>query len=167
MQYDLKTIGESALVKLMWHGAPTRVLVHGEGVKRDVGTGDVIEVTLKQARELLSMSRLFTLDGDKPVKQASPLVIPEKTDEEGNKVVSLNVEAAEKLDTKKEVIEALKTLGVAFNDALSKKELKVLLIENLKEQEEAAAKAAAEAAEMGAGANDTTGNAPAGDQNVK
>lgn len=166
MQYDLKTIGESALVKLMWHGAPTRVLVHGEGVKRDVGTGDVIEVTLKQARELLSMSRLFTLDGDKPVKQASPLVIPEKTDEEGNKVVSLNVEAAEKLDTKKEVIEALKTLGVAFNDALSKKELKVLLIENLKEQE-AAAKAAAEAAEMGAGANDTTGNAPAGDQNAK
>lgn len=150
MQYDLKNIGQSALVKLMWHGAPTRVLVHGEGVKRDVGTGEIIEVTLKQARELLSMSRLFTLDGDKPVKQASPLVILEKTDEEGNKVVSLNVEAAEKLGTKKEVVEALKTLGVAFNDALSKNELKVLLVENLKEQESAAkteaeAKAAAEA----------------------
>ncbi len=88
MQYDLKDIGQAALVKLMWHGAPTRVLVHGEGVKRDVGTGEVLEVTAKQARELLSMNRLFTLDGDKPVKQASPLVIPEKTDEEGNKVVS-------------------------------------------------------------------------------
>lgn len=163
MQYDLKTIGNQSLVKLMWHGAPTRVLVHGEGEKRDLNTGEVIEVSLKQARELLSMNRLFTLDGDKPVKQASPLVIPETKDEEGNKVVVMTSEVAEGLNTKKEVVEALKNLGVSFNDALSKNDLKVLLIETLKEQE--AAKAAD--AGTGSGAEATTGSAPTGDQNAK
>lgn len=147
MQYDLKTIGESALVKIMWHGAPTRVLVRGEGVKRDVSTGDVLEVTAQQAKELLTMSRLFTLDGDKPMKQAEPVMVVETVDGEGNKVVVMTSEKAEKLSNKKGVVEALKNLDMKFNDALSKNDLKALLVETLKEREnaEAEAKAAAEA----------------------
>lgn len=135
MQYDLNKIGGSALVKVTWHGAPTRVLVHGEGEKRDVGTGESIEVTVQQAKELLNISRDFTLEGDVPMKQARPKVEKEVTDEEGNKVVVMTVELAEKLDKKKDVMEALKELNVAFNDALSKNDLKMLLVEALKEKE--------------------------------
>lgn len=143
MQYDLKNIGQSALVKIKWHGAPTRVLVRGEGEKRDVATGDVIEVTAQQAKELLNISRLFTLDGDVPMKQAEAVVPVETVDEEGNKVVVMTSEKAEKLSNKKEVMEALKNLNVTFNDALSKNDLKALLVETLKESE-AAAKLASE-----------------------
>ena len=57
MQYDMKKIGAGTLLKIKWHGAPTRVLVNGELVKRDVATGDVIEVTVEQARHQLAERR--------------------------------------------------------------------------------------------------------------
>lgn len=136
MQYDLNNLGETALVKIKWHGMPTRVLVRGEAQKRDVATGEVIEVTLEQAKELLNINRLFTLDGDVPMKQSEPMPpASENKDEEGN--VVLTSDAAEKLDKKKDVVDALKNLGVSFNDALSKNDLKVLLVETLKEKEAA------------------------------
>ena len=138
MQYDMKKIGAGTLMKIKWHGAPTRVLVNGELVKRDVATGDVIEVTVEQARQLLSMYRLFTLEGDEPMKQAAPVYAltdaEKKAKEESGEIT---VDEAEKLEKKKDVMEALKKLDVAFNDQASKKELQSLLVETLKEREEA------------------------------
>lgn len=138
MQYDLKTIGQSALVKIKWHGAPTRVLVRGEGEKREVATGDVLEVTAEQAKELLNINRLFTLEGDKPMKQASPVVLPETKDPEGNTVATLTAKTALDLKTKKEIVEALKTLDIKFNEALSKADLLLVLTEELEAREKQA-----------------------------
>lgn len=159
MQYDLNNLGETALVKIKWHGTPTRVLVRGEGEKRDVATGEVIEVTLQQAKELLNINRLFTLDGDVPMKQAEASVPVETVDEEGNKVVVMTSDEAEKLDKKKDVVEALKNLGVSFNDALSKNDLKVLLVETIKENEAAAKVASEDNKEMSIGVGSEGQNA--------
>jgi hypothetical protein len=69
MQYDLKKdLTEKGTFSLQWHGEDTKVLIAGDGVKTEVKKGDVITVDLKQARELLSYSYLWTLEGDQPVK---------------------------------------------------------------------------------------------------
>lgn len=136
MQYDLKTIGKESLVKIKWHGVPTRVLLEGEAVKRDVATGDVLEVTVNQARQLVSMNRLFTLDGDEPMYQAPQVFAPsaeevKKAEESGE----LTLAMAEKLEKKKDIVDALKGLDVSFNaTGASAAELKALLIETLTEK---------------------------------
>lgn len=152
MQYDMKKIGAGTLLKIKWHGAPTRVLVNGELVKRDVATGDVLEVTVEQARQLLSMYRLFTLEGDEPMAQAAP-VYALTNEEKKAKAESgeITVEDAEKLEKKKDVIDALKKLDVSFNDQANKNELKSLLVETLKEREAAKAAAANTAPEANTG----------------
>jgi hypothetical protein len=162
MQYDMKKIGAGTLITIKWHGAPTRVLVNGELVKREVGTGDVLEVTVEQARQLLSMYRLFTLDGDEPMKQAAPVYSLTEAEKKAKaESGEITVEEAEKLEKKKDVMEALKKLDVSFNDQANKKELQSLLIETLKERE--AAKEAEKDAE-GANASDEAGKAQ-GDEN--
>lgn len=64
-----RELSEKAKIRLQWHGDQTRVLLKGEGEKTDVNQGDVIEVCEEQARELLSYSDLWTLEGEKPVEQ--------------------------------------------------------------------------------------------------
>lgn len=66
--YNMEKAVETAMVSMQWHGAPTRVLVRGEGAKRDVGTGDVVAVSLEQARELVKYSHFWTVEGDTPTE---------------------------------------------------------------------------------------------------
>lgn len=158
MQYDPKKDFKSdATIKLQWHGEPTRVLVDGEGVKREVATGDVIEVSLDQAKRLIGYSPLWTKEGDKPTKQPymDRLGKPEKqakgkkSDQTGNQTGEvLTIEAVDKMKSKPKVIEALKARGASFNDQGTIDELKIVLKESL----EAEAKAKTETTD------DQTGN---------
>jgi len=69
MQYDLKKeLTDKSKFALQWHGEDTKVLIAGEGVKTEVKKGDVITVSLNQAKELFSYSNLWTFEGDEPVK---------------------------------------------------------------------------------------------------
>lgn len=152
MLYDMRKIGAGTLLKIKWHGAPTRVLVNGESQKRDVGTGDVIEVPVEQARQLLSAYRLFTLEGDEPMPQAAPVYsLTEEEKKAKQESGELTVEDAEKLEKKKDVIDALKKLDVSFNDQANKKELQSLLVDTIKEREEAKKAAANTAPEANTG----------------
>lgn len=66
--YNIKEeLKDDRIVKLQWHGAPTRVLIQGDGEKTEVDTGDVIEVSVKQAAELLHYDSKWTKEGDQPV----------------------------------------------------------------------------------------------------
>jgi hypothetical protein len=150
-----KLFSAENLVKLEYHGIDTRVLFEGEGEKRDVKAGDVVEVSTKQAKQLLAYSRDWTLKGDKPVehefdkaqarlreqmnkdaKKAQKERSGEKSEDESNDeddedfdVLLLN---PEKMD-KKEILAALKKMEVTANNRHSEEKLRGLLVESIQE----------------------------------
>lgn len=134
MQYARKDIGERALVKIKWHGEPTRVRINGQHEKVDVPTGGVIEVEVEQARQLVSMYRQFTLEEDTLMKQPKTPTAPSAKDKaEAKKTGLVTLEDAEKLEKKAEIVAALKARGVKHNaTGTSAEELKSLLIETIK-----------------------------------
>lgn len=136
MQYARKEIGERTLVKIKWHGEPTRVRINGQHEKVEVPTGGVIEVEVEQARQLISMYRQFTLEGDELMKQPKTPAAPSaKEKEEAKKSGLLSLEDIEKLEKKADVVAALKARGIKHNaTGASVKELKDLLIEAVKEE---------------------------------
>lgn len=132
MQYNLqKDLVEKTKAKVQWHGAPTRVLVHGESQKRSIATGDTLSVTVKQARELLTYSPLWTLDGDEPSPQPYRNRDVATVQEEEKEVEVTNENDAPKLTEKEQVMADLRALNVTFNDAASTDELKQLLADAL------------------------------------
>jgi hypothetical protein len=133
-QYDLKNeLAEKALVALEWHGDDTKVLIHGDAEKTAVEKGSVIEVTLRQARELLAYSHLWTLEGDKPLQHAYDANMA-RLAKVARKQASVTgtTAAPEKMD-RKAIIKSLKKLRVTFNDKASVEELAGLLKEKLAE----------------------------------
>lgn len=126
MQYDLKTLSDETTVKLEWHGEPTMVLIKGEGAKTPVEKGDVLEVCLSQAKELLRYSHLWTLEGDKPVKHGYEKAMADiRAKESAN-----SKEKAKKADEERaEVIAKLEELNVEFDESLSTKKLQGILEE--------------------------------------
>lgn len=156
MQYDLKKeLSDKQTIALQWHGEDTKVLIAGDGVKTEVKTGDVITVSMKQARELFSYSNLWTFEGDKPVKhnfnemlkklaaKAAKKDKKSKTEESGDEEEEeeeeeeITADDVDNMKTKKEVVAALKNLGATFNDQATKAELSGLLKEVLAEKAQA------------------------------
>lgn len=163
MQYNLDQLAKDSTVKLTWHGEDTRVLVDGEGEKRDVKAGDTLEVSVEQAKTLLKYSHKWTLEGDTPIEQPfekaqkaaherqaaimkkrlarrmnagkpeSAEGAEESTDGEGaeDAVMPLTEADVDAMDTKKEILAALKARKVKANKNADVSELKSLLKENL------------------------------------
>ena len=136
MQYARKDIGERALVKIKWHGEPTRVRINGQHEKVDVPTGGVIEVEVEQARQLVSMYRQFTLEEDALMKQPkTPAALSAKEKAEAKKTGALTLEDVEAMTKKNEIMAALKAREVKFNAVgATTEELKNLLREAVKEE---------------------------------
>lgn len=164
MQYDLDKLVKDSTIALTWHGEPTLVLVKGEGEKREVKTGDSIEVSVEQAKTLLKSSFKWTLKGDKPEAQpfekaqkaanerqealmrrvakknskkaedASGEATEGEGDEgEGDDMMPLTEADVDAMDTKAEVLRALKARDVKANKNATLDELKGLLKEKLAE----------------------------------
>lgn len=151
MQYDLKKdLTDKSMVALKWHGEDTKVLIYGEAEKTEVKKGDVINVSLKQARELLSYSYLWTFDGDEPVKHKYNEMVSklaakaarkakkaddseegeEASDDEDEEISADDVDGMKKA----EIVTHLKKLGASFNDQATKAELAGLLKDALAEK---------------------------------
>jgi hypothetical protein len=155
MQYDLKKdLTDKTKFNLQWHGEDTKVLIHGDAEKTEVKKGDVINVSLRQARELLSYSYLWTLEGDEPaVHQYNEMLAKmaakeaKQADEAGEGNQGDGEITADDVDgmKKTELVTALRKLGASFNDQANKAELAELLKEVLAE------KAKADEATAGAG----------------
>lgn len=130
MQYDLNKLDLEAKLKLRWHGEDTRVLIKGDVSKTDVKTGAVIEVVVSQAKELLSYSKDWTLEGDKPkidgydqvIKNSRVAKAPEGSEENPIEITKMD---------KKSLIKALKKEKISFNDKATEEELRGLLVEHL------------------------------------
>ena len=145
MQYDLKELAQDQIVTMVWHGEPTRVLVRGEGEKREVKKGDELEVSVKQARELLKYSPDWTLSGDKPVDQpyraaqkaAVEAKAPKAKKAEKKAAPALTKEAVEAAKTKEDVLALCKAHKIKVNDNASVDELKAVLLDELKEKKPA------------------------------
>lgn len=151
MKYDLKRdIADETLVALQWHGEDTKILIAGQGEKTEVAKGDIINVSLKQAKELLSYSHLWTLDGDKPTKHAYDTAmaklakkakksepVEDEQEPETDKEIDLEEIDADKMN-KKEIVSTLKRLGVSFNDRAGQDKLAILLKEEIEARKAAA-----------------------------
>mgnify|MGYP001570319685 CR=1 FL=1 len=111
--YDMDKTIEAATVSMQWHGAPTLVLVRGEGKKREVNTGDVVVVLLEQARELVKYSYNWTLEGDKPVVHGF---------EAAQKAAIARVEAAAKVAKAPKAAKAVATKLPTAAEKAAKKE---------------------------------------------
>lgn len=166
MKYDLKKdFTDNSKFSLQWHGDDTKVLMHGDGAKTEVKTGDVISVCLKQARELLSYSYLWTLEGDEPAKHqyndmlakmaAKQAKAADETDEGNQGDGEITADDVDGLK-KAELVTALRKLGASFNDQALKPELAELLKEVLAEKAKADEATAVEGAVASAGAADET-----------
>lgn len=131
MQYNLKKdLEKTQKVKLQWHGEETNVLVKGQGAKTLVKTGDVLSVTVEQARNLLRYSHLWTMDGDEPVAHgfdASQAKLHAVAVEKAAQAPEPEANKAPDLTEKEQVMASLRELNVTFNDAASTEELKQLL----------------------------------------
>lgn len=167
MGYEIpKDLKDERTVEVEWHGADTRVMIDGDGVKTDVKKGDVITVSIKQAKALLVYDRNWTFAGDKPKEHAFDKEQERRLKEQdklakkarkGNKaeaenndddddenepeeidIESLNPEAM----SREEIINALKGLGVNHNNRTGEDKLRGLLTEVIAE-----CKAGQEAAE--------------------
>ncbi len=143
MKYDLNKIVDETTVKLQWHGESTKVLIDGQGEKTDVNTGDVLEVSVKQAKELLKYSYLWTLEGDKPLAHPyDKVAVPNSIKTTAKETSEEDLESEEvDLDTinfedKKQVIAGLKMLKATFNDRLGVKKLAELLKELIEEKKQ-------------------------------
>jgi len=151
MKYDLKKdLTDKSMVALKWHGEDTKVLIYGEAEKTEVKKGDVINVSLKQARELLSYSYLWTFDGDEPVKHKYNEMVAKLAAKEARKAKKADdseegEEAGDDDDEeitaddvdgmkKAEIVTQLKKRGASFNDQATKAELAGLLKDVLAEQ---------------------------------
>lgn len=150
MKYDLKKeLTEKNMFALQWHGEVTKVLIAGDGEKTEVKNGDVINVAMKQAKELFSYSNLWTFEGDEPVKhnfdemlkklalkaakKAAKTDEAEETGEENDDGEEITADDVDKMK-KPELVTALKKLGASFNDQANKTELAGLLKEVLAEK---------------------------------
>lgn len=136
MQYSPSDFTSSQMVELQWHGDDTRVLFQGEGEKRDVKKGEVVSVTVEDAKRLVRYSSLWTKKGDKPVKQ--PFVDRRKrmlsADEQIQNARNLShgdpeytVEMVDKMKDKEEIMKHLRTLHQTFNKRAETEDLKALL----------------------------------------
>jgi len=151
MKYDLKKdLTDKSMVALKWHGDDTKVLIYGEAEKIEVKKGDVINVSLKQARELLSYSYLWTFDGDEPVKHKYNEMVAKLAAKEAKKAKKADEseegeEAGDDDDEditaddvdgmkKAEIVTQLKKRGASFNDQATKAELAGLLKDVLSDQ---------------------------------
>lgn len=173
MKYDLKKdFTDKSEFALQWHGDDTKVLIHGDGEKTVVKTGDVITVCLKQARELLSYSYQWTLEGDEPAKhqyndmlakmaakQAKQADETDAGDQGDGEITADDVDGMKKA----ELVTALRKLGASFNDQALKPELAELLKEVLAEKARADEATAVEGAVAGAG---VAGEIDAGEEEV-
>lgn len=133
MQYDLKKLVEHKTISIEWHGESTRVLVDGESSKRQVKAGDVLKVTIEQARRLLSYSPFWTLKGDKPKEQPylnRSIAAAEKEENQTDDDTPL-----ENM-TKEQIVEKLKEIGKSFNDQADTEDLRGVLLEAQIEQEQ-------------------------------
>lgn len=146
-QYDLKKLAADQKIKLEWHGEPTMVLLDGEAKKREVGTGDVIEVTVDQARRLLRYSHKWTLEGDKPVEhgwekaQAAALkgktlqpVAKKAKASNGGEPEQVTLENVGSIKKKATLQDELKKRGKSFNAKATLEDLRGLLVEALEEE---------------------------------
>lgn len=150
MKYDLKKdLDQGVKVAVQWHGAPTLVLIEGDSVKTEVNTGDVLKVTLAQAKTLLRYSHLWTLEGDKPLEHGKAVVKAKKAaskaakgskskktakdDEKDEDDAALTVADVEKMTEKEEVLAALEKMGEKANAEATLDELKSVLVEKLSE----------------------------------
>jgi len=154
MKYDVsKDLVEETTVKLEWHGDDTRVFLRrGDGEKTAVKKGDVVEVTVEKARQLVKYSNLWTLEGDEPVRHAFDALQAELA-KEGNKkrrgkkgsapnpmkdeVKVLTPAEVKKLRNKGEVVKAFASLEVTVNDKATRPELEALYKETYEEKEAA------------------------------
>jgi len=152
MQYDLKKdINDGTKVAVQWHGEETKVLIAGDAGKTIVKKGDVLSVTIKQAKELLSYSHLWTLEGDRPVKHAydeamtklakkkAKKEVTEQGEEDSGKELDINDLNPDEME-KPALVAALKKLAVTFNDRQGKEKLAILLKEVIAEKSAATVK---------------------------
>ncbi len=134
MKYDLKKeLKDKSAIALQWHGDDTKVSIYGKPGKTEVKKGDVIKVNLKQARELLSYSYLWTLEGDEPVKHGYDEMMAKlgakqaaQGEEDGDAEEVVDINDVDKMK-KPAIITALKKIGATFNDQSTAKELALLL----------------------------------------
>lgn len=154
--YNLnKVFSEENLVELQYHGRDTRVLFEGEGEKREVKAGDIVEVSTKQAKQLLAYSRDWTLKGDKPVehefdkaqarlreqmnkdaKKAQKGGKEDESSDDDNEDFDVLLLNPEKMD-KKEILAALKKMEVTANNRHGEDKLRELLVESIQEWKDA------------------------------
>lgn len=159
MQYDLKDLEKTQFVSVSWHGEPTRVLLDGKDEKTVVNKGDVLKVSVDQAQRLLKYSDLWTLEGDKPTEQPWRKAQAEAAKaadargrraskgEEAKAVPAALTEAdVDAMETKEEVLAALKAKKVKVNSNASLDELKSVLKESMTPEESKTEEPAAESA---------------------
>lgn len=161
MGYEIsQDLKDNRTVEVEWHGADTRVMIDGDGEKTDVKTGDVITVSIKQAKALFVYDRNWTFAGDKPKEhafdkeQARRLKEQDKLAKKARKgsksdtenteaddddndnepqeidIESLNPEAM----SREEIVNVLKALGVNHNNRAGEEKLRELLIETIAEK---------------------------------
>jgi hypothetical protein len=160
MGYEIsKDLKDERTVEVEWHGADTRVMIDGDGVKTDVKKGDVITVSIKQAKALLVYDRNWTFAGDKPkehafdkeqerrLKEQDKLAKKarkgsvdtqntqddDSSDDDEPEVIDLEALNPETM-SKDEVVNTLKALGVSHNSRTGEEKLKGLLIETITEK---------------------------------
>ena len=154
MRYNLDELTKESIIALTWHGEDTRILIEGEGVKRDIKTGDTVEVALEQAKTLLKYSHKWTLKGDEPIEQpferaqkaandrqeammrrrtAKKGEADNSEDEPAVDVAVLTEADIDAMETKKEILATFKKLDIKVNKNASLEELKVVLKEKLAE----------------------------------
>lgn len=142
--YSEKDLEFASAVNLEYHGeTPTLVRLHNaetgkmDDQKTEVKKGDVLTVHESQARQLLRQyGHLFTLEGDKPLKQPqlhekkakAGSASKEQYDEKGNRLFS---EAEVRAFGISQVKAALKGWDKKFNRHASLGELQDLLIEHI------------------------------------
>ena len=89
MKYDSKKVFNQVVkINMQWHGDDTKVLLRGDAVKTPVAKGDVIQVEMAQAKELIAYSSLWTLEGDEPIKHPFDVMMAklrEQADKEAKK----------------------------------------------------------------------------------
>lgn len=130
MKYDLnKDLVNETKVELEWHGEDTAVKIGNDDVKTPVAKGDIIAVSVRQAKELLSYSSNWTFAGDKPLVHAYDTIAKVRAYATASDEVNLDEMS------KPEIVEALKKLGKTVNDRASKASLVSLLKEAMTETE--------------------------------